>query len=208
MHHTLRTQNTRRDRGPRRVTMLSLLLAMLLTAVPTAGAAADAELKATDLDIPAQALIPALNAFAEQSGLQLLYSAELAEGKTTRGVSGRLTPEQALQTLLEGTGLSYRFVDPGTVTLTRPDPLAALVAEARRPIDYAQVTEPTPDKPQAPAKKSEEGPTVLPEMTITASPLDDTGYSVFNATTATKTDTPIMETPVSIQVIPRQVIED
>ncbi len=116
--------------------------------------------------------------------------------------------DQALEQLLEGTGLGYRFVDDRTLTLERHDPLAALVAEAQRPIDYAQVSEPAPDKPQAPAKKSEEGPTVLPEMTVTASPLDRTSYSVPNASTATKTDTPIMETPVSIQVVPQQVIQD
>ena len=33
-------------------------------------------------------------------------------------------------------------------------------------------------------------------------------YNVQNATTATKTDTPIMETPVSIQVVPQQVLKD
>ncbi len=33
-------------------------------------------------------------------------------------------------------------------------------------------------------------------------------YNRTNATTATKTDTPIMETPISIQVVPRAVIED
>ena len=29
-----------------------------------------------------------------------------------------------------------------------------------------------------------------------------------NASTATKTDTPIMETPVSVQVVPQQVLQD
>jgi len=33
-------------------------------------------------------------------------------------------------------------------------------------------------------------------------------YSVLNSSTATKTDTPIMETPVSIQVIPRAIMDD
>ncbi len=37
---------------------------------------------------------------------------------------------------------------------------------------------------------------------------DATSYSVPNATTATKTDTPIMETPLSIQIVPQQVIQD
>jgi len=35
-----------------------------------------------------------------------------------------------------------------------------------------------------------------------------TGYSVPNATTATKTDAPILQTPVSIQVVPRQTMDD
>lgn len=34
------------------------------------------------------------------------------------------------------------------------------------------------------------------------------GYSVFDASSATKTDTPIMETPQSIQVVPRAVLSD
>ncbi len=45
-------------------------------------------------------------------------------------------------------------------------------------------------------------------MTVTAKGWDETRYNVPNATTATKTDTPIMETPVNIQVIPQQVLRD
>ena len=48
--------------------------------------------------------------------------------------------------------------------------------------------------------------TSLPEMVITAP--SDTGYTAPNANTATKTDTPVMETPVSIQVVPQQVLQD
>ena len=58
------------------------------------------------------------------------------------------------------------------------------------------------------SSETEQGATELPEMTVTASPRDDTSYNVPNASTATKTDTPIMETPVNIQVVPRQVLRD
>ncbi|MGH8614869.1 MAG: TonB-dependent siderophore receptor [Gammaproteobacteria bacterium] len=88
------------------------------------------------------------------------------------------------------------------------DPLERLIAEANKPIEYAQATEPAPKKPKAPVGRSEYGPTVLPEMTVTATPGGEVGYTVPNASTATKTDTPIMETPVSIQVVPRQVLQD
>ncbi|MGH8612554.1 MAG: TonB-dependent siderophore receptor, partial [Gammaproteobacteria bacterium] len=48
----------------------------------------------------------------------------------------------------------------------------------------------------------------LEPITVTGQPLEATSYNVPNATTATKTDTPIMETPVSIQVVPQQVLRD
>ncbi len=161
-------------------------------------------------DIPAQSLEGALIAFGTQSGIEVLFNSDTSKDLRSPGVSGTHIPDHALRLLLAGTGLTAKVTSTGAVTIERPiiDPLAALVAEARKPIHYAQVTEPTPDKPQAPAKKPEEGPTTLPEITVTASPLDETSYNVQDATTATKTDTPIMETPISIQVVPRAVIED
>ncbi|MEH2245275.1 MAG: TonB-dependent siderophore receptor [Nostoc sp.] len=44
------------------------------------------------------------------------------------------------------------------------------------------------------------------ELEVTAPP--DTNYRVPDATTATKTDTPLRDIPASVQVIPQQVIED
>ncbi|MEH2253944.1 TonB-dependent siderophore receptor [Nostoc sp.] len=44
------------------------------------------------------------------------------------------------------------------------------------------------------------------ELNVTAPP--DTNYRVPDATTATKTDTPLRDIPASVQVIPQQVIED
>ena len=37
---------------------------------------------------------------------------------------------------------------------------------------------------------------------------EDEGYNLTSATTATGTDTPLRDTPFSIQVIPEQVLED
>jgi iron complex outermembrane receptor protein len=45
------------------------------------------------------------------------------------------------------------------------------------------------------------------EITVTAEKVEE-GYRVPNASTATKTDTPIRDTPASIQVVPQQVIKD
>jgi len=49
---------------------------------------------------------------------------------------------------------------------------------------------------------------ILPEITVTGSTATDTGYRADTATTATKTDTPIFDLPVSIQVVPRELVDD
>jgi iron complex outermembrane receptor protein len=56
------------------------------------------------------------------------------------------------------------------------------------------------------ADSQDNGP-ALGTIEITGNRLTD-NYAVPNASTGTKTDTPVMETPVSIQVVPQQVLED
>jgi iron complex outermembrane receptor protein len=53
---------------------------------------------------------------------------------------------------------------------------------------------------------SADAPVALPEITVRDR--RDLGYQVLGATSATKLETPIFETPVSIQVVPRAVLED
>ena len=60
------------------------------------------------------------------------------------------------------------------------------------------------EKEPAPAEK----PQQLPEVTVTGAPPDTTDYKTTRATTATKTDTPIFDLPVSIQVVPRELMDD
>jgi iron complex outermembrane receptor protein len=64
------------------------------------------------------------------------------------------------------------------------------------------------------ATQADENSTTLDTIVITATPgnivssAGDSGYVQPNATTATKTDTPLMETPVSVQVVPQQILQD
>ena len=69
------------------------------------------------LIIEAQPLASALREFSQQTGLQIGYAAELADGKSSQGVDGVSDPGQALDALLEGTGLEYRFINDGTVVI-------------------------------------------------------------------------------------------
>ncbi len=68
----------------------------------------------------------------------------------------------------------------------------------------------TPPPEQPASEKQPEQPTASTdepiELVVTGS--QDSEYNVPDANTATKTDTPILEIPQAIQVVPRQVIED
>ena len=73
-------------------------------------------------DIPAGDLRSALVAFSQAAAFQLLYPAEITDGLQTQGVQGQFTPQQALDRLIAGTGLGYRFTDADTVTLVQATP--------------------------------------------------------------------------------------
>ncbi|MBL8271689.1 TonB-dependent receptor [Steroidobacter sp.] len=67
--------------------------------------------------IPAQGLGPALQTLAKDRDFQIVYRPEFVRGLSTTGISGELTPEEALTQLLQGTGLTHRKVDDKTITI-------------------------------------------------------------------------------------------
>ena len=73
----------------------------------------------TDFDIPPQPLTDALALFGRQSGLQVSVDAALILGVQSPGVTGTLSPEQALGRLLAGTGIAYRMTGGNTALLER-----------------------------------------------------------------------------------------
>lgn len=103
---------------------------------------------------------------------------ENLRGKTAPPVSANLPAREALDSLLASSGLQAKEIEPGRFSIV-----------------------------QAPTTMK------MPEITVKAgtenpnSPFNKS-YTRSNATTATKTDTPIMKSPVSVQVIPRAVMDD
>jgi iron complex outermembrane recepter protein len=69
------------------------------------------------LDIQPQALGKALQSFATQSGLQVVYYAQIAEGLTARRVVGSLSATDALHQLLQGTELTFQSVNADTIVI-------------------------------------------------------------------------------------------
>ena len=72
---------------------------------------------AYDLDIEPQPLAKALKAFAEQSGLQVVYYSELADGEESPEVSGMMTANQAMAQLLASTDLTFDTMGEDTVVI-------------------------------------------------------------------------------------------
>jgi iron complex outermembrane receptor protein len=73
-------------------------------------------------NIPAQPLAQALTQFGRQSGLQVAVDAAAVAGKSSGGVSGTMSAQSALQQLLAGTGVTYRFTSPSAVSVVAQGP--------------------------------------------------------------------------------------
>jgi TonB-dependent receptor len=71
-------------------------------------------------NLPAEPARLSIPAFAKQSGLQVLASAADLADVTTKPVSGALTPEAALQRLLDGTPLVMQVKANGAILILRP----------------------------------------------------------------------------------------
>jgi hypothetical protein len=69
------------------------------------------------IQIPPGELRVALQALGEVEGLHVVFLSEDVEKRNTFGVSGSLTYPEALQQLLRGTDLTFRFFDAQTVMI-------------------------------------------------------------------------------------------
>ena len=81
------------------------------------------------VSIPAGELKPALDQYAQQTGVQLLYRADDVQGRRSDGIEGQVDARQALDALLRGTGLAVRR-DGGAVLIFREDAAGASAAGA------------------------------------------------------------------------------
>jgi len=139
-----------------------------------------------DIDIPAQPLGQSLGALSSLTGLQPFYAEQAAKGATTNAVKGSLTLREALGRLLAGTGLTFEF--------TGEKPVAIRAAQA-----------------------TATAPTQLPAMEIRASAItpppppsvsERNTYLRKQASIATKTDTPVMQTATKVEGLTQQAIRD
>ena len=152
-----------------------------------------------EFNIPPQPLGSAVTAFADQANYRLMVPSEIMENRTTNGVTGRHTPEEAIGLLLSGTGLTYRLTEANTMTLERaPVPV-------QTPSGQNQGSSLPPEN-GGPRAQDGQKPVKIPQVVVKESREHD--YAVDDASTATRIPAPINDTPRSVEVVTRQVIDD
>ncbi|WP_241609313.1 TonB-dependent siderophore receptor [Rosenbergiella australiborealis] len=129
--------------------------------------------------IPYQPLANALLAFSKVTGLQVSADASLLTDKMSNPVITNLSHDVMLTTILKGSGLDFKIINNSTVLIV---PSTFSTSE---PMETIVVT------------KSAE---------TAYGPVD--GYHATQSATGTKTDTALRDIPQSIQVVPRQVLND
>jgi iron complex outermembrane receptor protein len=72
-----------------------------------------------DFSIAAQPLSQALRVYAQQSGDQIVFYSDVGKGREAPPVEGRFTKQEALDKLLENSGLQYQRVNAKTVAIRK-----------------------------------------------------------------------------------------
>jgi iron complex outermembrane recepter protein len=156
-------------------TCKSTVLAMLLASLATGA-------HAVELNIPSQALDKALNALAHQSGERIIFSTGLTENKNAPALKGDYSVRQALDKLLNGSGLELKATPGGGYTLMKAAPVP---------------------------EQSHAEPQLMPEVNVAGQVARERanaklkGYVAKRNITATKTDSDILESPQSVSVVTR-----
>jgi len=190
-----------------------------------------------NLSIPAEPLANALNDLAQQSGLQVMFASELVASLRSPEVKGSLTATQALQRLLNNTGLRYEFVNPHTITIVGPEvqpaaPPGMPSAPGQAPAD-GRTDGKGPTHPQSSTSLATPGDNAMPRRSFfaqllglsaacgaalhggTACAQDTTAAPAAESTTldtvivtARKRDESLAQVPVSITAFTSQTLEN
>lgn len=140
------------------------------------------------IELPVQSLDNALEVVSETYGVGVIAPGELVRGKTASPVSGTLNAEEAVSQLLHDSGLVARRSSTGAILVS--------------------ANEATPPSQDESAITDSNGMPMILMEGITVRGRRSAGYNETVSSGATKIETPIVETPVTINVLSGQLLED
>lgn len=183
----MRTNHLQRPAGMHGLRPTVFAAMLLLGSMATAAnAQASAAAAARAYDVPSQPLGATLTRIAQESGERISIDSEWVRGLASPAVQGHYTAEQAAQRALMNSGLQLTRTGNGTLTV----------------------------KPAEKARTGSHGSaSVLPEVTVSGkapgSTTEGTGsYTAFSTSSSTRLNLTSQETPQSITVLTRQLIDD
>ncbi len=157
-----------------------------------------------EVELPRGQLAPALQAFSEQTGVEIIYQVEDLSGVRTLGVRGVMTTRTALVSLLTGTGFeAVEDAQSGAFVVRRIEPMAAREQPVRAARAVAEKTE----------NSAGNGRFIPGTDIFELSPFEvrdaaDSGYRASNTVSATRVAMPTDSLPISINSFTRDFIED
>jgi iron complex outermembrane receptor protein len=175
-------------------------------------------------ELPADAAGKSLLRFSDQSGLEVLFATQAVAGITTRPVHGDYSVMEAANLMLKGTGLEAVQTEPNGVLNVRRRPTEPMktdvIAKFRRALASTllllggQVVQAQEQAKDDAAKEPKKESTAADEdevVTLSAFTVSSTqgkGYVANDAMSGLKSKQLLIDIPQSIQVVPRDLIED
>jgi iron complex outermembrane recepter protein len=195
---------------PKGLHFLPRLAVLVIALVALTEVASADDRQSHNYAIQAQALGPALKAFALQADREIFFTPELTRGKQSHGISGKYDDLVALKVILEGTGLTYSITaSKAIIVRDPPSPLTSTVGR--------EGTSDRPDLEHAPGflrvAQSQSQTSTPPSATETES-LDQNADEKKSVTldeimvTARKRSESLLDVPVSVTAFSSQTIQD
>ncbi|WP_296615495.1 TonB-dependent receptor [Sphingomonas sp.] len=184
------------------------LTALSAIAVACASTNAAAQEKSTadtghDFQVPAQPLSQSIVAVASTANIQVLYSDELPPSVQAPALSGRMSVDEALARLLSGTGYTFRYTQPGVITIIAATPAGS--PDGERVLGAVRVQGSQGGSSALPGSSPVNGINGSRDVTAT----EGTGSYTSNAlTVGSKTAASIKDTPMSVSVLTSQRLQD
>lgn len=192
-------RSSRARRASLRELVASITLAFFLALPALARAAEDAT--KIKFELPSEVAEVALKRFSEQSGRQVVFPTQVAEGVRTSAVKGEFTAREALTQMLAGT------------------PLRAVLNERSGAWAIVREESTSPNAPRAaqassrPGQNAESLASAAGEKTIELSPFvvnedSNSGWLATSTLAGSRLNTPLRDTGASISVMTSEFLQD
>jgi outer-membrane receptor for ferric coprogen and ferric-rhodotorulic acid len=170
---------------------------MAIAWMPRLAGAPSTEPAKHSFTIESQPLGAALQEFAKQSGVQIIFFSQLTEGITSPGLRGSYTISNALQTLLSRSHLTFRVINPRTIEI-RPSTPADSIDESKERADRPRNSKMRAERVNGQSqRKTADSSGALDEVVVNGTA---------EGLVATRTETPLREIPQTVSIISQEQI--